>query len=697
MIWQPTPYTIPLLAAAAVSVVSAIYVWTHPSTSASRVGAILLLAGAIWISTHVLSLASANLPAKIFWNKLRFLGTGVIPTAWLIYVKQYTAGARWLTRRRLLLLSIVPVIMLLLSITNEQHGLFYVDVRLNTRGDFATMESSQGLALWGYIIYSYALLGIGVVVLVQALIRSGHLYRWQASALLLTVLTLWLASFVMDTLGWKPFANLEAAPLALALTLPTFAWSFRRLRIRDIVPVARDAIVDGMIDGVMVLDELGRVVDLNTTAQRLMGRDRSRIIAMPVDRVWPEWSSQIASHRDDGSPVGEMQFNTARGRSTYDVRISSMNDWRNKVVSRVVVLRDITERKQAEEETLRLKAFNESILQSIAEGVTAVDLKGHVVFVNLALARLLGYTEEALEGEHWTTFVSPDQQSIVRSADERRAKGLADTYELTLARQDGTRVEVLVSGSPLHVGGSFSGTVAAFSDITELKRAEAQIKESLREKEVLLQEIHHRVKNNLQVIASLLNLQSNNFGDPLAAEVFRESQDRVYSMALIHEQLYQSENLAQVDFGHYARELAAHLHGSYGAPERGVRLQTDVGEVFLGIDTAVPCGLILNELVSNALKHAFPDGRTGEISIGLCEDGEDVALTVRDDGVGIPEGLDLQRTDSLGLKLVAILVEQLDGVIDIERSSGTAFTVTFRLLPELTHSGMRGSPQEQIA
>jgi two-component sensor histidine kinase len=222
----------------------------------------------------------------------------------------------------------------------------------------------------------------------------------------------------------------------------------------------------------------------------------------------------------------------------------------------------------------------------------------------------------------------------------------------------------------------------AQQEIAERVRAEEQVKASLREKEVLLQEIHHRVKNNLQVISSLLYLQAKKVQDPQVLDIFRESQNRVRSMALIHEKLYQAQDLAGIDFDEYIHNLAAYLFHVYSTSTRVVTLRVQSDDVFLPVDAAVPCGLILNELISNALKHAFPGDRGGQVRVELCT-GHDYQyiLKVGDDGVGLPPDLDLHATGSLGLQVVNTLVDQLGGTIELDTRSGTEFTITF-LVPQ---------------
>lgn len=221
------------------------------------------------------------------------------------------------------------------------------------------------------------------------------------------------------------------------------------------------------------------------------------------------------------------------------------------------------------------------------------------------------------------------------------------------------------------------------SEVAERKRAEELVRASLQEKEVLLKEIHHRVKNNLQIISSLLSLQSIQIDDERLMTMFFESQNRVRSMALVHERLYQSSNLAQIEFGEYIRQLATQLFKTYQPNLGQVALKVDVQPaVALAIDEAVPCGLILNELVSNAFKHAFPGGRPGEVCLVLsCEDNERVVLQVGDNGIGFPETLDFRQTDSLGMQLVNMLTEQLNGTVKLDQHDGTVFQIVFAMSP----------------
>ncbi len=215
------------------------------------------------------------------------------------------------------------------------------------------------------------------------------------------------------------------------------------------------------------------------------------------------------------------------------------------------------------------------------------------------------------------------------------------------------------------------------AEVTERKKEHKKVIAALKEKEVLLKEIHHRVKNNMQVISSILNLQSRHIKDKHALKMFEDSQNRIKSMALVHEKLYESENLAGIDFAEYIRSMTSYLFSLYKIGQ-AIGLNIDIKDILLDVNTAIPCGLIINELISNSLKYAFPEGIVGEICIQLFSDKDDkFTLIVKDNGIGFPKDLDFRETESLGMQLVIMLVEQLEGTIELDKSKGTNFKITF--------------------
>jgi PAS domain S-box-containing protein len=343
--------------------------------------------------------------------------------------------------------------------------------------------------------------------------------------------------------------------------------------------------------------------------------------------------------------------------------------------------RQIGERRQAEDALHASQARLAGILDIADDAIISMNDRQEIVLFNQGAERVFGYNPADVIGQSLdillpTRFADIHRHHVdafARSADVARKMG--GRRELSGRRADGTEFPSEASISKLILNNEVIFTVM-LRDITARRQAETRLHASLREKEILLQEVHHRVKNNLQVIKSLLRLQAYTVMDPALRELFHDSQNRVQAMALVHEQLYRAHDLDHIDFATYLRELAASVLRSYEGRSAQITLTFDIDSaVALNIDTAIPLGLILTELVSNSIKHAFRDGRTGTIAVGLRSDAEGLALSVRDDGVGIPETLDPWATGSLGLQLVGDLTQQLGGALAIERREGACFQV----------------------
>ena len=227
---------------------------------------------------------------------------------------------------------------------------------------------------------------------------------------------------------------------------------------------------------------------------------------------------------------------------------------------------------------------------------------------------------------------------------------------------------------------SISYMVSLSLETSKREEAQKQITHSLEEKEILLREVHHRVKNNMQIIVSLLNLQSNTIKNREMKDIFKESQNRVRSMSMIHEEVYQSDDLAKIDFQSYIKHFIKSLSQTYSTGLNNVGWMGDIDEVKLNIETSIPCGLILNELLSNSLKHAFKDGKDGKIWVKLKEEHDEIRLEVTDNGTGLPDDFQLEKTSTLGLELVKNLVKQLNGKIEVKNENGTSFIITFKEL-----------------
>ncbi len=341
---------------------------------------------------------------------------------------------------------------------------------------------------------------------------------------------------------------------------------------------------------------------------------------------------------------------------------------------------DITKRKQAENMLKEQVHFVQQLLDSIPVPVFFKDAEGCYLGCNSAFETFFGLSRSQVVGKNVYAIAPKELADIYHDSDALLLRNPGtQLYEAVIEHSDGSRHDVVFNKATfVDSDGRVAGIVGAIVEITERKNVEKRLQASLVEKEVLLKEVHHRVKNNLQIISTLLDLQSETMHDERLLGVFRESQDRIQTMALVHEKLYKSKDLASIDFTSYIEDLLSFLFSSYEGGTGRISLLVDVGKVALDIDWAIPCGLIINELVSNALKYAFPDDRRGEIAICFVVDEDDwITLKVSDNGIGFPPALDPWQTETLGLQLVRLLVQQLQGEISLAQQGGTIFTIRF--------------------
>jgi PAS domain S-box-containing protein len=326
------------------------------------------------------------------------------------------------------------------------------------------------------------------------------------------------------------------------------------------------------------------------------------------------------------------------------------------------------------------------VVEAAPSAMVMINQAGRIEMVNAQAERVFGYSRTELLGQTVEMLV-PDRfrgrHPALRGAffGEPRSRPMGAGRDLFGLRKDGGEFPVEIGLNPIETEEG-AMVLSAIVDISERKHREDSLQAALKEKNLLLSEIHHRVKNNLQVIQSLLALQAEKVADPDAARLLVESQNRIKTMSLIHQMLYESKDFGRVDFGGFLASLAPNLMSSYGAPPDRVALLIDVATIALPIDVAIPCGLIVNELVSNALKHAFPADRRGRIKIDLTQTGaDDVLLSVSDDGVGIPDALDVANASTLGLQMVTLLADQLGAELAIARSNPTRFDLQFKVAP----------------
>jgi PAS domain S-box-containing protein len=464
-------------------------------------------------------------------------------------------------------------------------------------------------------------------------------------------------------------------------------------------------------DAMLIVSVIGRIVLANSQTREVFGYSTDALIGQPVEMLLPTRYRTVHLGRRDGffaqprtraMGAGLELFGQRSGGGEFPVEISLSPLMTEEGTMVMCAVRDVTARQEARSKADR--KFRD-LLESAPDAMVIVDAGGKIVLVNSQTVALFGWTREELLERSVDALVPgrfreqhPAHRSGFVAHPKLRRMGMGlDLYGL---RKDGSEFPVEISLSPIQTEDGLL-VASTIRDATERQRIEQMLRDarleaeaavgrkvaeaeqsarqlvleaSLREKEVLIKEVHHRVKNNLQVISSLLQLQAGYLEVGETRRVFEQSQSRIRSMALVHEKLYQSKDLARIDFGEYVREL---ISGLIGFHRTTVQVDINTESVQLDVDRAIPCGLILNELISNSFKHGFPGGRSGRIEVRLSGGVDSpIELVVHDDGVGLPQTFDPSHASSMGLQLVYVMANQVRGTLRVVNLNGVTFTLT---------------------
>ena len=670
---QYTIYSLILIISSVISLFLAWSAWKRRGVSGALYLSLLFILVAEWSLTSALEIASADLASKLFWAKLSYIGISTVAPLWFLFALYYTQNQEVIKRPMVIFLFLIPAAIIYLAFTNEWYGLIwpYIIPIITSQG--LMIIYGHGPAAITSSIYSYILMLAGLVLVGQNLFRTSRIYQRQAMMIFLAALIPLLSNSIYAG-GLSPFF-FDPTPLALTLSGVLVLWSIFGYKLLDVMPPAYKRLFDSMKNGVMVLDPLERIMDYNPAAEELLGLNNISI-GKNANQELDMWSDISPMGKTDGKKDLKLVHS-----DTKWIEIQFTPIYQRRLFSGwIYIFEDISDRKKAEELIIKSEKKYRELADLLPQTVFETDVNADLTFMNIYAFEMFGYSQEDIEnGLNILELIVEEERSLSRDKIKDVLSGQVSGDEYTAQRSDKSRFPIILYSNPIIQNKIHEGFRGIIIDISDLKNAEDRIVASLKEKEVLIQEINHRVKNNMQIISSLLSLQANHTSSDEAAEILKESRGRVKSMAMIHEKLYHSSNLSRLNMAEYLNNLVGDILRSYSSVSSKVSSNVDVDDIYLNINTALPMGLMVNELVSNSIKHAFPEGE-GNISIKLEYDGEKYILTVSDNGIGLPGDVDPFESSSLGLKLVNSLSIQLEGDLSVLRDGETTFILNFKEL-----------------
>lgn len=633
---------------------------------------LLTLSVFFWCLGSAMEFFSIEAWAKIFWIKISYLGVVTAGPLWFIVMLDYCQYEKYLKPGYIGILMLLPLIILLLVFTNEWHGFIWPSIIPVSSLAGSLLIYEHGWGFWINIAYSFILIIMGIILLLKLLMNSPRVYHLQILILMLSgaIPLFFSVLYTTEALGIR---GLDITPFGLTISGLLIAISIFKFSLLGIRPIAYENLFKTIKNGFMIFDADDRLIEINPAAK--MVGITSKDVGNSVSEVFnnlPALNAFYQKQEEESELFLDDPFNR-----WIRVQITPIYD-QNEFKGRLLIIQDINKLKSIE------KDYTDSeeryrLLTEVSPDAILVVIGEKIVFANKASAAIFGLEdpENLLSKDFFTFFPAESLEKAKKHFNEVHVEGkYLDFIEEKIISSDGKLKDIEVGYVSIIYDNQQAVQIVA-RDISQRKRLEEELKTSLDEKDLMMKEIHHRVKNNLMVIQSLLSLQSGYIKDKAAKDIFLDSQSRARSMALIHESLYQSSDLKRIEFGKYINTLVKNLFYSYAANRARIKLDVNVEKVMLDINTAVPLGLILTELFSNSLKYAFPDDKSGEIKVDFHSQDDKYILSVSDNGVGLPEGFDPKKSDSLGLMLVYSLSDQIDADVKLSTELGTTFEIIF--------------------
>jgi len=662
------------------------------------------------------------LKASVLWPLMSPIVLTIVLTA---TKNQFSTNKVFLT-----LIYIPSILISLLQLTSNQ---LTTNIMVMEYWGWTSSLNLSSPFLYLTILWIALILTVSIILCYSYYRKTRGLEQQQTLYILLGLIFAVIVSLITDTI--LPLLSIEFPGMvyfAVALGLLFISYGVSQYKLPSLTPeIAADEIVSTIKSFIIITDDNNEIKYINPAGLNLLGHSYSEISGEHIKTILPKFGNQKPLTLEGNISVKNFEtvLKDKNGKEIPVLLSNSVISKKSSLIGVLYVGTDISERKAVER---KKKALSKQTIKR--QGVLLELYKEDISDPEATLKRLTETDSKTLDVDRVSVWFFNGDKSFLECSDMylsneghprielkietkscrkyletlRRSHNLtamdAQTDPKTSEFSDYLKSHSIISlmDVPIWLHGemvgilcneqtrkmkewtfeeqdfaaSISYMISLSLEAHERERAQRQIIDSLEEKEVLLREIHHRVKNNMQIISSLLNLQSSTIKNKEMKDIFRESQNRIKSMSMIHEQLYQSKDIAKIDLGIYVTNLIKSLFQIYSGPSRQIEWAVESDKIEMDIETALPCGLILNELVSNSLKHGF-NGSEGKIWVKIIRNNDIIEIEVGDDGSGLPEDVQLETTSTLGLKLVDILVKQLDGKIDADTSEGTCFTIRF--------------------
>ena len=705
---------LPLVVTAFISVVLAIYIWRNRNTVGAASLAVMMFILFEWEVSYIFELAGTNMETKLFWEFIRFIGVVSMPVAWLVFAFEYTGRQVWYSTRRLVALSILPVTTIIVLLTNSSHHLFRASYKMSTEGGLLLLNTTNGTWYWVHAFYTYTLIMVGLVLVIRALLRWPAQYRGQMIMLLLSTLTPLIAN-IISVFQLIPVL-IDITPFAFMITGAGMAYALFRHRLLDIAPIARDRIIEGMKDGMIITDANRRIVDINQAALKIIGlSDKENPIGKQLGDVLAPWSDLVAKYRDVTEAEDEISIGKGENKHWYDLHVSNLRDENDLLIGRIITARDITERKHAENQLVESEARFRQIVENASDLIYRIDMDGLLIYANPSALRAMGFkTEDEALGKFYLDLTTPDMRHKIKRTYQRQliSKTQVTYHEFPAIAADGSEVWFGQNVQLIYEGEQIVGFQALARDVTAVKRVQDAIRiardqalEASRAKTQLLSKVSHELRTPLGGILGYAELmQGNTFGqlNSKQSKAVTEIIDSAeYLGNMVNELLDEAQlrsntaSLIEKNFSPFKLMQAATSGMDVLAQKKGLTFSMQVDpnlpQEIYGDDRRIR--QIAINLIGNAIK--FTNEGSVRLSVSLADENH-WEIQVKDTGVGIPKEAQAtifepfkqvsssvtqdNRGVGLGLSITKQLVDLMHGriVIESELGKGSTFTI---LLP----------------